>query len=81
MAFAVDDRFQGKGLGTILLERLAAIATTHGFRRFEAATLPENAAMLEVFHESGFEIRSKSESGTIDVQLSLSPTDQTLAGR
>src|SRR6266508_110294 len=79
VAFAVDDRFQGKGLGTVLLERLAELAAANGFRRFEATTLPENAAMLEVFHESGFEIRSKTEIGTISVQLSLSPTNETIA--
>jgi acetyl coenzyme A synthetase (ADP forming)-like protein len=78
-AFAVDDQFHGKGIGTILLERLAAIAVAQGFDRFEAMTLPENAAMLEVFHESGFEIRSKTEQGTIAVQLSLRPTDGTVA--
>jgi acetate---CoA ligase (ADP-forming) len=79
VAFAVDDRFQGRGLGTILLERLAAIAAANGFRRFEATTLPDNASMLEVFHESGFEIRSKADVGTIAVQLSLSPTSETVA--
>jgi acetate---CoA ligase (ADP-forming) len=78
-AFAVDDQYQGKGLGTILLERLAALAAAHGVRRFDATTLPENAAMLEVFRESGFEIRSKSMRGTIDVQLSLDPTSNTVA--
>src|SRR5919204_4705982 len=51
VAFAVSDRFQGKGLGTVLLEQLAAIAAANGFRRFEAMTLPENGPMLEVFHE------------------------------
>jgi len=79
VAFAVDDRFQGKGLGTILLERLAASAAANGLRRFEATTLPDNTAMLEVFRDSGFEIRSKSGSGTINVQLSLSPTNDTIA--
>ena len=69
-AFAVDDQFQGRGLGTLLLERLAAIAAAHGFRRFDAMTLADNSAMLEVFHDSGFEIRSKSDSGAINVQLS-----------
>ena len=77
-AFAVDDRFQGKGLGTVLLERLAASAAAHGLRRFEAITLPENAAMLDVFHESGFEIRAKSDFGAVTVQLSLSPTRDTV---
>ena len=79
-AFAVDDRFQGKGLGTILLERLAVAAASHGFRRFEATTLSENAAMLEVFHESGFEIRSRLDGGgTVALQLSLDPTAEAVA--
>ena len=73
-AFAVDDRFQGKGLGTELLERLAAIAAGHGFRRFEATTLTDNNAMLEVFRDSGFEVRSKSAAGCVEVQLSLTPS-------
>jgi len=78
-AFAVDDRFQGRGLGTILLERLAASAIAHGFHRLEATTLADNTAMLEVFHESGFEIRSRPESGTVAVRLSLDPTTDTIA--
>ena len=78
-AFAVSDRFQARGLGTILLERLATTAAANGFRRFEASVLPENTAMLEVFHESGFEIRSKSERGIVTVLLSLSPTSETVA--
>ena len=77
-AFAVADAFQGKGLGTILLERLAALAADHGFRRFEAMVLPDNASMLEVFQESGFEIRSKSEHGAVTVLLSLGPTSESV---
>jgi acetyl coenzyme A synthetase (ADP forming)-like protein len=79
VAFAVDDRFQGKGLGSVLLERLATVAAASGLQRFEATTLPENSAMLEVFHDSGFEVRSRTESGTIAVRFSLSPTDQAVA--
>jgi acetyl coenzyme A synthetase (ADP forming)-like protein len=73
-AFAVDDRFHGKGLGTELLERLAAIAAAHGFRRFEATTLSDNNAMLEVFRDSGFEVRSKTAAGVVDVVLTLTPS-------
>ena len=72
-AFAVDDRFHGKGLATELLERLAAIAAGDGFRRFEATTLADNHAMLEVFRDSGFEVRSKSEPGCVEVTLDLTP--------
>jgi acetyl coenzyme A synthetase (ADP forming)-like protein len=78
-AFAVDDRFQGKGLATELLERLAVIAAGHGFRRFEATTLADNNAMLDVFRDSGFEVRSKSAAGCIEVQLSLTPSSEGVA--
>jgi len=74
VAFAVADAFQGRGLATALLGRLAAAAAVRGFRRFEATTLAENARMLEVFRDSGFEIRSKPEGGCVDVTLSLSPS-------
>ena len=79
VAFAVDDRFQGKGISTLLLERLAARAAAHGFERFHATTLADNAAMREVFHDSGFEIRSRSAAGTVEVQLSLTPSAESVA--
>jgi acetyl coenzyme A synthetase (ADP forming)-like protein len=73
-AFAVDDRFQGKGLATDLLERLAAIAASHGFSRFDATALSDNYAMVEVFRDSGFEVRSTSAAGVVEVTLSLTPS-------
>jgi acetyl coenzyme A synthetase (ADP forming)-like protein len=78
-AFAVDDHFQGKGLGTALLERLAVAAAANGFSRFEATTLADNNAMLEVFRDSGFQIRSKSSGGCVDLQLSLTPSLDSVA--
>jgi acetate---CoA ligase (ADP-forming) len=74
VAFAVADAFQGRGLATALLSRLAAAATARGFRRFEATTLEGNARMLEVFRDSGFAIRSKPEGGCVEVTLSLAPS-------
>jgi acetyl coenzyme A synthetase (ADP forming)-like protein len=79
VAFAVDDRFQGRGLGTLLLERLAAHAAVHGFRRFHATTSIDNVAMLDVFRDSGFEVRSRSAAGTVDVQLSLAASAEGVA--
>ena len=54
VAMAVDDAFHGKGLGTLLLERLALPAIRHGFIRLWAVTHAENLAMREVFREVGF---------------------------
>ncbi|MCC7415539.1 MAG: GNAT family N-acetyltransferase [Acidobacteria bacterium] len=70
-SFAVADGLQGKGVGTLLLEHLAAQAASVGFGRFHATTLAENAAMLEVFKESGFQIRARVEHGCAEVELSL----------
>ena len=63
VALAVDDGFHGKGLGTLLLERLALLAIRHGFSRLCAVTHVENLPMREVFRESGFEWAETVEGG------------------
>ena len=55
VAFAVDDRFHGKGIATALLDRIAEIGADEGFEYFSASVLSENLDMLEVFRDSGFE--------------------------
>ena len=59
VAFAVDDRFQGKGLGVDAARAARGHRGRHGFERFQAWTLTDNTPMLDVFRDSGFEIRSK----------------------
>ena len=78
VAFAVDDHFQGKGLATLLLARLAESARTAGFRTFEAETLADNQAMLGVFHHSGFATRSHTDHGCVELELSLAPSSDHL---
>lgn len=46
VAFNVSDSHQGRGLGSILLEHLAAAARENGIRRFSAEVLPENRKMI-----------------------------------
>lgn len=79
VAFAVDDQFHRLGLSTELLERLASIAADNGFRWFQAVTAADNLPMLEVFRDSGFELRSKSAQGIVDVRLNLSPSADGVA--
>jgi acetyl coenzyme A synthetase (ADP forming)-like protein len=74
VAFAVDDRFHGRGMATALLERLVVIASDNGFLAFEAVVLAENSEMLDVFRDSGFEIRSNTTAGCVDVRLVLAPS-------
>lgn len=78
VAMAVDDEFHGKGLGTLLLERLALQAIRHGFIRLWAVTHAENLAMREVFRESGFTTQEAYEGDDMQVELSLIPTEATV---
>jgi len=75
VAFVVSDALQGHGIGTRLLERLAAIAREHGIDTFDADVLGDNRRMLEVFRESGFGMAARVEHGVYRVTLSLSTTD------
>ncbi|MBI4525668.1 MAG: GNAT family N-acetyltransferase [Deltaproteobacteria bacterium] len=75
IALTVDDEFQGKGLGTLLLERLALLAVRSGVVRFWAVTSVENRQMLEVFRNSGFKLEEKTADGYVEVALSVEPTE------
>jgi len=77
VAMAVDDDFHGKGLGTILLERLAMLAIHRGFTRLWAVTHTDNVAMREVFRESGYPVHETYAGGDMQVGLSLHPTENT----
>jgi acetyl coenzyme A synthetase (ADP forming)-like protein len=74
VAFAVEDPFQGRGLGTLLLERLALLAARCGITRFWATTHADNVAMIEVFRHSGFELREQREDGSIEVDFGVQPS-------
>jgi GNAT superfamily N-acetyltransferase len=63
VAVEVADRLHGQGLGTILVESLAAVAELRGVERFVAEVLPENRAMLDVFRD-GFDAHVVLHEGT-----------------
>ncbi|HLN58836.1 MAG TPA: GNAT family N-acetyltransferase [Thermoanaerobaculia bacterium] len=78
VAFAVDDEFQGKGLGGLLLERLALLAVRNGFVRFWALTRVENQLMLETFRKSGFPLHSKVEDECVEIDFSVAPSEDSV---
>lgn len=79
VAFTVADAHQGRGVGTLLLEHLAAIARTHGIDTFEAYVLGENNQMLQVFDASGFTVQRSLEAGTFHVSFPTADTPQVRA--
>ena len=74
-AFAVADDYQGRGIGTRLLEQLAARAAEQGIERFVAQVLPDNRNMLGVFESAGFELSRELEGGELEVQFPIAATE------
>jgi acetyl coenzyme A synthetase (ADP forming)-like protein len=75
-AFVVADEYQGRGIGTRLLEQLATRAAEAGIERFVAEVLPENRPMLKVFEDAGLEVSREFEGGEIEVQFPIAPTER-----
>ncbi len=74
IALAVADDDQRRGIGTRMLEQLAAVAAVRGVRRLDAAVLSNNRAMLGVFRNAGFAVRREG-FGELTVSLDITPTD------
>jgi RimJ/RimL family protein N-acetyltransferase len=52
VAFHISDAHQGRGVGSVLLEHLAAIAQERKVTKFVADVLPQNHKMIQVFREA-----------------------------
>ena len=75
VAFTVADEFQGRGIATRLLERLAELAGDAGVEHFVAEVLPENQNMLAVFRDAGFELTRELDGGSVEVRFPIAPTE------
>jgi acetate---CoA ligase (ADP-forming) len=74
-AFVVADGEQGRGIGTRLLEQLAARAAETGIARFVAEVMAENQAMLSVFTRVGFDVVRELEHGEVEVSFPIAATE------
>jgi acetyl coenzyme A synthetase (ADP forming)-like protein len=79
VAFVVGDEHQGRGIGSVLLEHLAAAARERGITRFVAQTPAQNDRMLGVLRDAGFAERSRVEGDVVHVELIIEPTDRARA--
>ena len=72
VAFMVVDRYQGQGIGAVLMRHLSLIAREAGLRELTAEVLASNKAMLKVFEKCGLPLSAKTESAITHVSLRLS---------
>lgn len=79
VSFTVADEHQGRGLGSVFLEHLAAACRQLGFRRFVAEVLPSNERMIETFERAGYRPFKTVESGVIKIEFEIDNTSATRA--
>lgn len=79
VAFNIADAHQGRGIGSILLEHLAAAARENGIRRFTAEVLPENRKMLMVFSDAGYDVKRHFDDGVVSLEFNIDPTEKSRA--
>ena len=68
-AFLVRDDWQGKGLGTQLMQALVEAARQQGIAGLTADVLVDNRRMLRVFHQHGLPVESRLEGNVYSLKI------------
>lgn len=69
VAFVVQDAWQGRGLGTILLDAVLRAAVARGVRQFRAFVLADNRRMLGLLARRTEITERKLEEGVVSVEF------------
>ncbi len=78
-AVTVVDDYHGRGLGTLLLEALGAVALENGIKRFRGYALEANRAIREVLQAMGASIEHDSP-GMLRIEVDLPLRAEELRG-
>jgi RimJ/RimL family protein N-acetyltransferase len=79
IAYEVVDAWQGRGVGTVLLDRLLEAARVHGVRTVEASVLPDNAASLRLLRRALPDLRVTWRRDLLEARASLVDEPLSLA--
>jgi len=71
IAFIVQDVWQKKGMGTLLMDYITQIAKQRGVKRFYAKVLPTNKPMLTIFHNSGYKVNTEFDGEVYSITYDL----------
>jgi len=81
IAFVIQDGWQNRGLGTLLLDALLAAAEARGIRRFRAYVLASNARMIDLLVRFTDVQERSMESGVTELLLTRRPASAPREGR
>ncbi len=71
VAFSTSKEWQGKGIASIILDKLAEAARENGFTKLIAYILPTNTGMLKLFKKLPYKIKTKIKSDTLILSCSF----------
>jgi GNAT superfamily N-acetyltransferase len=80
VALVVVDPFQGRGIGTLLLDALVLEALRVGICRFEGLMLSDNAPMRTVLHAASARLSPDDERGTERFEIDLPARAEDMRG-
>lgn len=77
VAFVTEDALQGRGIASRMLEKLSEIAREHEISEFEAYVLGDNRKMMDVFINTGFEVKRRLDGGVFYITFPITPTAES----
>jgi acyl-CoA hydrolase/GNAT superfamily N-acetyltransferase len=79
LAFVVDEKYQGFGVGSYLYDMLIRLAKDRGLKGFTAEVLEANRSMMKVFESGILPVNTRVDNGLLRLTISFdAPSDQTI---
>lgn len=76
-AFVVDEKYQGRGIASFLLDILISCAQEQGIKGFTADVLADNKAMIRIYEKSRYPIQAIVEFGVYRLTIPFSERSDT----
>ncbi len=71
VSFAVRDDWQGKGMGSYLVDLLISVGKSRNIKTFTAEVLATNVGMLNLFYRTGLDVNAKLEDDVYKISFDL----------
>jgi acyl-CoA hydrolase/RimJ/RimL family protein N-acetyltransferase len=72
IAFSVVKQWQGKGISSIVIQKLAEAAKASGIKGLTAYTSKENKRMIKLFHSLDYEVKTVTQGQMVYLEASFS---------
>lgn len=78
IAFSVEKSWQGKGLSSIVIKKLAEAAKIAGIKGFTAYTSKANKPMIKLFHSLGYKVKVTAEGSMVLLEAHFEHEEQAI---